>query len=409
MCQYLEDMRQNHNNLNFIRQKMGNANHLPFWEKVIDHSFPLDERKRNDEKYRTHVGESSFDSSWEVGSPEQIEKQEFLNLETRPNLFPKPTKKACNELYEKLKIFHKEYSQGFFGPIILILEDSVIYIYGNKVRWFVPGFMVPKSNGKWRQIRDFADEWTNDNPDKNSINSFADPEEAMMSTASQADVGAFTLQHSASAKLDLTNAFRHRRIAPMCAAGQVYLILGFNWRGRKAYYAVVDFSYVMGRSITPNCFSTLLNLLVKYLSDTDAHNWRTDPTSYKSLKELGLHRQKPNRVFYPRRPRLKFFKKGPKDGQPMSPTRPWNCTANRHFMAFITKCKAPLSLILLDDSITGDNNRGIIIGDQRLEAFAKILVKKGGFTLNRGYIPHHEDHHHVHYQCGWFPGLGLRS
>ena len=54
----------------------------------------------------------------------------------------------------------------------------------------------------------------------------------------------------------------------------------------------------------------------------------------------------------------------------MVPTRPWNATAGQHYAKFITKCASPLTLILLDDSITGDNGRGKVEGNRVLDLYA---------------------------------------
>ena len=390
--------------MNFVRQKMGTDEHYPFWVKVLTYHFKNDPIRLQEELYRVRVGESDFVSSWEVGSEEQIRNQTTLKMEIRSNAVPDYAMKTeeANTLYQSLLIFWKEYREGKFGPIVLITEDADLWIYGNKTRWMIPSFMVPKPAGKdgklkWRQIRDFSTEWENDNPEKKCINSYCDADDARMSTASQADVGTFCLQHTASGKGDLSNAFRERRIAPMCAAGQFYVILGILWLSRgwdwakeevsrrlatRCYYGVWDLSYVMGRSPSPNYFSTLMNLMVSYLEFLCPWKWRLDPTGHKSIAALGLERQQPHCVFYPRKPKIKLHKSGPKEGKQVVASRPWNDTSNRHFKAFITRGHAPITLILMDDNITGDNNKGTVLGNIVLKELLDIMRHKGGFVVN---------------------------
>ena len=403
-CQWLELMRMKHNNMKFVRQAMGTDKHYPFWVKVLSFHFKNDPVKLQEELYRVRVGESDFVSSWEVGSEEQIKNQTTLKMEIRANAIPDYTMSAedANTLYQSLLIFWKEYREGMFGPIVLITEDADLFIYGNKTRWKIPSFMVPKQAGpdgkqKWRQIRDFSTVYENSNPEKKCVNSFCDPDNARMSTATQADVGSLCLQHGASGKGDLTNAFRKRRIAPMCAAGQFYVILGIMWLSSgwdwakeevsrrlatRCYYGVWDLSFVMGRSPSPNYFSTLMNLMVEYLEFLAPWKWRLNPKGHKSLAALKLRRQQPHCVFYPRKRKIKLHKSGPKEGQMVVASRPWNDTANHHFKKFITRSHAPISLILMDDNITGDNNRGIEEGNIILKELLHIMKHKGGLDVN---------------------------
>ena len=316
---------------------------------------------------RTRIGENSFPSSRDVGTPKQIEEQTFLQIPQHKSLFPRS--KDFPELYETLKILYKESTVGMFGPVVLVTESSKIVIYGNLVRWWIPSFLVDKPNGKKRQIRNFAKEWTNDNPEMKSINDYSSACDGRMSAASMADVGTFCLEHGASAKLDLTNAFRYMRVAPRCMAGQFYAILGFWWDGVRCYYGIVDESAVMGRKRTPNTFCDHPNTMVRYLEETNPFIWRTNRKGHKTLGQLGLTRQEGKKIYFPKRKRQKFHTDGPLKGTPVIPSRPWNDTAGQHYKQFITNCSSPLTMILLDDSITGDNGQGIEAGNRVLDAY----------------------------------------
>ena len=76
-------------------------------------------------------------------------------------------------------------------------------------------------------------------------------------------------------------------------------------------------------------------------------------------------------IYYPKRRRKKLYPEGPREGEVVKPTRPWNDTAGQHYAKFITNCASPLTLILLDDSITGDNGRGIEEGNRVLDIYAR--------------------------------------
>jgi len=193
-----------------VTQKMGTGKYLDFWKKAIGTVHRKDPAAADDMIKRTWLGEDTFPSSPDVGTPEQIENHTFLKIPQNPALFPK--EEDYDDLHKSLEIFYKEYILGCFGPVLLVTEESLINIYGNRVRWHIPGFLVPKPGGKSRQIRNYAKPWTNDNPKKLCVNDTTDLSDARMSTASRADVGAFCLEHSHSAKLDLSNAFRHRFI-----------------------------------------------------------------------------------------------------------------------------------------------------------------------------------------------------
>jgi hypothetical protein len=272
-----------------VTQKMGTGKYLKFWEKAIGTVHQKDPTVVKDMIKRTWLGEDTFPSSPDVGTPEQIENQTFLKIPQNPALFPKEC--DFDKLHKSLVIFYEEYVLGCFGPVLLVTEESLINLYGNRIRWYIPGFLVPKPNGKSRQIRNYAKGWTNDNPEKRCVNDTTDLSDARMSTASRADVGAFCLEHKYSAKLDLSNAFRHRRVAPRCVAGQCYLLLGFMWNGIKCFYMVPDMSAVMGRRRTPNAFCDHPNTLVNYLEKRNSYLWRTNRRSYPALGEMGLTRQ----------------------------------------------------------------------------------------------------------------------
>jgi len=399
----------NHNNMNHVRQKPGNDKHFPFWVKVLEYHFlkrTNDPKRLQEELYRLRVGESDFVSSWEVGSDQQIADQTTLKMEVRPNVCPdyEMKEKDAEKLYQSLLIFWKEYKEGKFGPIVLITEDADISIHGNKTRWTTPGFTVPKGPGKdgkerWRQIRDFSAVYTNNNPEGNCVNSFCDADDARMSTASQADVGTMCIQHGASGKVDMTNAFRERGLAPMCVAGQFYALISIMWlatgwdwanlascreRATRCFYGVWDDKFVMGRSPSPNYFSTLLNLLVTYLQYLKPWKWQLNRKGHKKLAVLGLKRQNIKNIFYPIKRKIKYHKSGPKVDTPVIASRPWNDTAGTNFAAFISRCNAPITMILMDDGVTGDNNEGIEKGNVTLNELITIMDKDGGFVINHG-------------------------
>ena len=76
-------------------------------------------------------------------------------------------------------------------------------------------------------------------------------------------------------------------------------------------------------------------------------------------------------IYFPRRRRQKLYPEGPREGEVVKPTRPWNDTAGQHYAKFITNCSSPLTMILLDDSITGDNGRGKMEGNRVLDFYAR--------------------------------------
>ena len=76
-------------------------------------------------------------------------------------------------------------------------------------------------------------------------------------------------------------------------------------------------------------------------------------------------------IYFPRRRRHKLYPEGPREGEVVKPTRPWNDTAGQHYAKFITNCSSPLTMILLDDSITGDNGRGKMEGNRVLDFYAR--------------------------------------
>ena len=377
---YLELVRLHHSNYRMVTHNRGREPYCQFWEKAIRQVHQADQKVVKDMLSRNHIGEDTFPSSWDVGTPEQIKNQTFLNIPQHKSLFP--MKKDYLELYESLKIIYKEIKEGMFGPVVLITESSQITIYGNKVRWFIPSFLVDKQGGKKRQIRNFAKEWTNDNPDRNSINDFTSDCDARMSAASIADVGTFCLEHTSSAKLDLTNAFRYLRVAPRCVAGQFYLLLGFWWNGVRCYYGIVDESAVMGRKRTPNVFCDHPNTMVSYLETRNPHLWRTNRKGHKTLGQLDLRRQEGKRIFFPKPRKIKYHTKGPLKGTPVIASRPWNDLAGRHYEQFIRWIASPLTMILLDDSITGDNGQGVVEGNIVLDKYIRIVSKEAGFVLN---------------------------
>ena len=403
---WLDLIRMHHSNYRMVTHNRGRQPYCNFWEKAIRQVHRHDQKTVKDMLCRNFIGENTFPSSGDVGTPEQIKNQTFLNIPQHKSLFPRP--KDYEELYESLKIIHKEIIEGMFGPVVLITESSVVRIYGNKVRWHVPSFLVDKNEGKKRQIRNFAKEWTNDNPDQKSINDFTSDCDARMSAASIADVGTFCLEHKASAKLDLTNAFRYLRVAPRCVAGQFYLLLGFWWNGVRCYYGIADESAVMGRKRTPNAFCDHPNTMVSYLEVLNPHLWRTNRKGHKTLPELDLQRQEGKRIFFPKRRRIKYHTDGPLKGTPVKPSRPWNDLAGRHYEQFIRWVASPLTMILLDDSITGDNGQGIIEGNKVLDKYIKIVSEEAGFVLNEAKTIRTPRWEHVYHQYRRLPGMGDR-
>ena len=88
-------------------------------------------------------------------------------------------------------------------------------------------------------------------------------------------------------------------------------------------------------------------------------------------------------IYFPRRRRHKLYPEGPREGEVVKPTRPWNDTAGQHYAKFITNCSSPLTMILLDDSITGDNGRGKMEGNRVLDFYARrsdTMVLRGDLS-----------------------------
>ena len=123
---WLELVRLHHSNYRMVTHKRGREPYCNFWEKAIRQVHQHDQKTVKDMLCRNYIGENTFPSSGDVGTPDQIKNQTFLNIPQHKSLFP--MKKDYAELHESLKIIHKEITEGMFGPVVLITESSEVTI-----------------------------------------------------------------------------------------------------------------------------------------------------------------------------------------------------------------------------------------------------------------------------------------